>query len=322
MIISMNNHWLSITVIFFLSLPQTKSFASENLYSKVLPGCVEILVGGRLDGSGVIVDKNGSVLTALHVIRKKPKTYESLSRELGRLPLTLVATYRGSDLALLSLPKRKQVYPTLHLAKKIPEEGSKVFLMGSPIFRHQLMLTGFIARRTPTFSWYDQAFTDTFPITGMAAPGTSGGPWVNDIGEVFGIQVAGVTTDRGHQGVNSVVGIKSIKKLLNAQKNIVVPTIGSAVEELWGQSPRLLEKLPNHINGLLFRQVTSNGVCAKAGIKNEDIMLSVNGKNFQRIEPFIQYIRSLKIDSKLKFLVCDAEGENKREVEIVLQPLN
>ena len=318
----MNNHWLSITVIFFLSLPQTKSFASENLYSKVLPGCVEILVGGRLDGSGVIVDKNGSVLTALHVIRKKPKTYESLSRELGRLPLTLVATYRGSDLALLSLPKRKQVYPTLHLAKKIPEEGSKVFLMGSPIFRHQLMLTGFIARRTPTFSWYDQAFTDTFPITGMAAPGTSGGPWVNDIGEVFGIQVAGVTTDRGHQGVNSVVGIKSIKKLLDAQKDVVIPTIESAVEELWGQSPRLLEKLPNEIKGLLFRQVIPDGVCAKAGIKNEDIMLLANGKNYLRIEPFIKYIRSLKINSEVKLSVCDAKGENKRQVKITLQPLN
>ena len=318
----MNNHWLGITAIFFLSLPQTKSFASENLYSKVLPGCVEILVGGRLDGSGVIVDKNGSVLTALHVIRKKPKTYESLSRELGRLPLTLVATYRGSDLALLSLPKRKQVYPTLHLAKKIPEEGSKVFLMGSPIFRHQLMLTGFIARRTPTFSWYDQAFTETFPITGMAAPGTSGGPWVNDIGEVFGIQVAGVTTDRGHQGVNSVVGIKSIKKLLDAQKDVVIPTIESAVEELWGQSPRLLEKLPTEIKGLLFRQVIPDGVCAKAGIKNEDIMLLANGKNYQRIEPFIKYIRSLKINSEVKLSVCDAKGENKRQVKITLQPLN
>ena len=61
-------------------------------------------------------------------ISKKPKTYESLSRELGRLPLTLVATYRGSDLALLSLPKRKQVYPTLNLAKKINYYDSQVRL--------------------------------------------------------------------------------------------------------------------------------------------------------------------------------------------------
>lgn len=322
MMISMNNLWLGITLIFFLSGSSTKSIASENLYSKVLPGCVEILVGGRLDGSGVILDKNGSVLTALHVIRKKQKTYECLSRELGRLPLKLVATYRGCDLALLSLPKRKQAYPDLPLANKIPEEGSKVFLIGSPIFRHQLLLTGFIARRTPTFSWYDQAFTETFPITGMAAPGTSGGPWMNDKGEVFGIQVAGVTTDLGHQGVNSVVGIKSIKKLLAAKKDIVVPTIGSAVEELWGQSPRLLEKLPTEIKGLLFRQVTSKGVCAKAGIKNEDIMLSANGKTYERIEPFIKYVRSLKIDSEVNLKVCDAKGENKKQVKITLRPLN
>ena len=322
MMISMNYLWLGITLIFFLSGSSTKSIASENLYSKVLPGCVEILVGGRLDGSGVILDKNGSVLTALHVIRKKQKTYECLSRELGRLPLKLVATYRGCDLALLSLPKRKQAYPDLPLANKIPEEGSKVFLIGSPIFRHQLLLTGFIARRTPTFSWYDQAFTETFPITGMAAPGTSGGPWMNDKGEVFGIQVAGVTTDLGHQGVNSVVGIKSIKKLLAAKKDIVVPTIGSAVEELWGQSPRLLEKLPTEIKGLLFRQVTSIGVCAKAGIKNEDIMLSANGKTYERIEPFIKYVRSLKIDSEVNLKVCDAKGENKKQVKITLRPLN
>ena len=322
MMISMNYLWLGITLIFFLSGSSTKSIASENLYSKVLPGCVEILVGGRLDGSGVILDKNGSVLTALHVIRKKQKTYECLSRELGRLPLKLVATYRGCDLALLSLPKRKQAYPDLPLANKIPEEGSKVFLIGSPIFRHQLLLTGFIARRTPTFSWYDQAFTETFPITGMAAPGTSGGPWMNDKGEVFGIQVAGVTTDLGHQGVNSVVGIKSIKKLLAAKKDIVVPTIGSAVEELWGQSPRLLEKLPTEIKGLLFRQVTSKGVCAKAGIKNEDIMLSANGKTYERIEPFIKYVRSLKIDSEVNLKVCDAKGENKKQVKITLRPLN
>jgi S1-C subfamily serine protease len=156
----------------------------------------------------------------------------------------------------------------------------------------------------------------------MAAPGTSGGPWMNDKGEVFGIQVAGVTTDLGHQGVNSVVGIKSIKKLLTAKKDIVVPTIGSAVEELWGQSPRLLEKLPTEIKGLLFRQVTSKGVCAKAGIKNEDIMLSANGKTYERIEPFIKYVRSLKIDSEVNLKVCDAKGENKKQVKITLRPLN
>ena len=51
-------------------------------------------------------------------------------------------------------------------------------------------------------------------------------------------------------------------------------------------------------------------------------MLSANGKTYERIEPFIKYVRSLKIDSELNLKVCDAKGENKRQVKITLRPLN
>ena len=68
------------------------------------PACLEILVGGRLDGSGSIVCSSGLVLTACHVIRKRNKKYE-LSPSTWEEATKSVATYRGSDLALLRLPK-------------------------------------------------------------------------------------------------------------------------------------------------------------------------------------------------------------------------
>ncbi|MDG0964208.1 MAG: trypsin-like peptidase domain-containing protein [Opitutales bacterium] len=292
-----------------------------DLYTNISPGCVEILVGGRLDGSGVIVDTKGLVMTAFHVVRKKGKKMEALSHSLGRLPLRLIATNRGSDLALLALPEKKGGYSFLPFAKQIPTEGTTVFLMGSPIFRHNLLLRGAIARRSESYSWYDGSFTNTFPITGIAAPGTSGGPWVNQKGEVFAIQVAGVTTERGHQGVSSAVGLHSIKLLLEKKATISVPTIQAAVEELWGQSPFLLKTMPDALKGLLFRQVSPKGVCGKAGIKDEDIMREVNGITFQRIEPFISYIRSLQIGEEVEFLICDAKGENKKKISILLAEL-
>ena len=52
------------------------------------------------------------------------------------------------------------------------------------------------------------------------------------------------------------------------------------------------------------------------------IMLSANGKTYERIEPFIKYVRSLKIDSEVNLKVCDAKGENKKQVKITLRPLN
>ena len=297
--------------IFSLSLC---SLSGQSLYQKASPACVEILVGGRLDGSGSVVCPSGLVLTACHVIRKKSKRYEALSPRLGRKPLKLIATYRGSDLALLALPSSEKPYPTLSLAKEIPAEGKPVFLIGSPIFRHHLLLSGTIARRSESYSWYDGGFTNTIPISGLGAPGSSGGPWLNRKGEIIGVQVATVTTSKVHQGVSSVVPLNSIRELLAKKKNIEVACIESAVEEIWGQSTQLIEKMPDATKGLLLRQVHKDGVAYKAGIRNEDIILAADGKTYERIEPFMKMLRSKKPGSPIVLKVCSVNGEKKREL--------
>ena len=173
--------------------------AEQGLYKKISPACVEILVGGRLDGFGAIVCSSGLVLTACHVSRKQNKKYEALSPQLGRKTAEPIATYRGSTGPSLRLPK-SDTLPRSAL-QSIPTEGKRVFLLGSPIFRHHLLLSGTIARRSESFSWFNGGFTNTIPISGIGAPGSSGGPWVNPKGEIIGVQVASVTTDKGHQGM-------------------------------------------------------------------------------------------------------------------------
>lgn len=288
--------------------------AEQGLYKKISPACVEILVGGRLDGSGAIVCSSGLVLTACHVIRKQNKKYEALSPQLGRKQLNLIATYRGSDLALLRLPKSDTPYPALPLAKSIPTEGKRVFLLGSPIFRHHLLLSGTIARRSESFSWFNGGFTNTIPISGIGAPGSSGGPWVNPKGEIIGVQVASVTTDKGHQGISSAAPLHSIRNFLAKKKNLSVACIEAAVEELWGQSPQLIEKFKPGTQGLLLRQVTRNGAAFKAGLRDEDLILEAGGRTFVRIEPFLAMLRKKKPGALIKLRVSSANGENEREV--------
>ena len=305
-------HMLILTTL-VLTLP---ALSGQALYKKISPACVEILVGGRLDGSGAIVCPSGLVLTACHVIRKQSKQYEALSPKLGRKPLSLVATYRGSDLALLKLPASDKPYPALSLAREIPPAGKPVFLLGSPIFRHHLLLSGTIARRSESFSWYDGGFTNTIPISGIGAPGSSGGPWVNPRGEIIGVQVASVTTGNGHQGVSSAVPVHSVRNFLAKKENVAVACIQSAVEELWGQSPQLIKKIPTGTRGLLLRQVITGGVTAKAGLKNEDLILSADGKTYVRIEPFLKMLRKKKPGSKIELEICSSNGENRREISL------
>jgi len=321
----MNIHLLaiiaSLSVGSMLAADDNKSKAKP-LYAKVVPACLEILVGGRLDGSAAIVSEEGLVLTACHVIRKKSKSYEALSPTLGRHPLELVCTDRSHDLALLSLPKREKPYPFLKVARNIPNEGRPSYLLGAPVFRHNLLITGYVAKKKSSFEWYDEAFAETFAIAGIGAGGTSGGPWLNAKGEIIGVQVASMTLGDIHQGIASAIPPTAIRSLIEKKETVVTPTIQAAVEEIWGQSPEFLEKIKPNTKGLLLRQVAKNGVAAKAGLKDEEIILKVGGKRvFERIEPFMQMLRRKKPGDMLLLHVADSKGEGQRTVKIKLAEL-
>ena len=79
--------------------------------------------------------------------------------------------------------------------------------------------------------------------------------------------------------------------------------------------------MPKEVKGLLFRQVSPHGACAKAGIKDENIMLQADNQIFERIEPFVKYIRSRKIGEEIKFLISNSNGENEKMVSVKLAEL-
>ncbi len=293
----------------------------KGLYQKVSPACVEILVGGRLDGSGSIVSPDGLVLTACHVIRKKSKRYEALTPTADRLPLELVATDRSLDLALLALPKREAPYPALSFAKSIPPEGTTVHLFGSPVFRHRLLLNGSVAGRSNRYEWYDGAFTETYAIAGIGAGGSSGGLWLNGKGEIIGVQVASVAFGEKHQGVSSAIPVQRIRRFATKGETVTTATMEAAVEELWGQSPEYLAGVPSDLRGLVLRQVRKQGAAAKAGLKDEEILLEVDGKSYERIEPFMKLIRSKRPGKTLRLRVADKQGNDARNVTLKLAEL-
>ena len=287
-------------------------------YNRVQPAAVEILVNGRMAGSGSIVDDNGSVLIAAHMLPGSDATIEAHSRTLGRYPVRLIAVDRAHDLALLQLPERDTAWPHLSIAQKAPQAGERVFVFGAPVFRHEVMLAGTVARSQPTFEFYDGAFREIMHITAISPIGTSGGPWVNTRGEIFGVQSAAMTIKGGHQGVAYAAPLSAIRKLLIKKQTIQATTLQTGLEELWSQSPSLLNKLPKDFRGLVVRQLQGNGVAAKAGLKEWDLIVSVNGKLYERTEELMRFIRSKKPGDTLQIEATDREGKNLRELFVKL----
>ena len=292
------------------------------VYERVQPAALEILVNGRMAGSGSIVDAGGSVLIAAHMLPAGNEAHlEAHSSTLGRQPLRLIGLDLAHDLALLQLPLQAEEYPHLTIAQRSPRPGEPVYLYGAPVFRHDVMISGKIARAQPTFEFYDGAFREILHISGISPIGTSGGPWVNARGELIGVQSAAMTIKGAHQGIAYASPLASLKKLSEIKQTIQSATLQTGVEELWSQQPGFLEPLPKDFRGLVVRQLKANGVAAKAGLKEWDIITQLDGQAVEWTRDYVRILHSNKPGATITVRATDRTGNKPRDFIIQLVPI-
>jgi len=309
---------LWIGVVAGCAAPQTQ----PNVYAKLKEASVEILVNGRLAGAGSVVDSKGHVLIANHMVPGDGAKVEAQSITLGRHSIKIVARDRGHDLMLFKLPARDRPYPHLSLAKAKTKAGQPVYLFGAPVFRHHIMISGTVARAHPTFEFYDGAFREILHISAISPIGTSGGPWVNAAGELIGVQSAAMTINGAHQGIAYAAPLAALRRFLEKKETVQSATMQTGVEELWGQEPGFISKLPKGFRGLVVRQLRGNGVAAKAGLKEWDIIVAAEGKPIEHTGNLLRLIRSKKPGQSIKLRATDRMGKNARDLTVRLVPIN
>ncbi len=298
--------------------PQTQ----PGVYAKLKEASVEILVNGRLAGAGSVVDPKGHVLIANHMVPGDGAKVEAQSITLGRHSIKIIARDRGHDLMLFKLPARDRPYPHLSLAKAKTKAGQPVYLFGAPVFRHHIMISGTVARAHPTFEFYDGAFREILHISAISPIGTSGGPWVNAAGELIGVQSAAMTINGTHQGIAYAAPLSSLRRLFEKKETVHGASMQTGVEELWGQEPGFISKLPKEFRGLVVRQLRGNGVAAKAGLKEWDIIVAAEGKPIERTDNLLRLIRSKQPGQSIKLRATDRMGKNARDLTVKLVPIN
>ena len=211
------------------------SAVSGELYARLKQASVAVLVNGHLGGSGSLIDAEGWVITAAHVIRQPGLRVELLSSAAGRCNAEVVAIDMGHDLALLRAEPRDGGYPFLPLADAMPPVGAEVYLVGTPIFRHTVMFRGIVARDESSFEYLNVGYVSVLTVTATVPSGTSGAAWVDRHGALIGVQ-AGVMSSNGIPVGVAFAGLGSaVKRLLETRQNASTPNLGAAVEEPWQQ---------------------------------------------------------------------------------------
>jgi serine protease Do len=234
-------------------------------------------------GSGFIVDPKGIILTNFHVVAGTDRVEIQLKD--GRKFLsTDIKGDRKNDLAIVRI-NTKEPLPYLELGDSDAMEiGDRVLAVGAPFGLRGTVTAGIVSSKGRSSRdlelTRDRAVYEDYLQTDAAInPGNSGGPLVNLEGKVIGINTAIKSRSGGFQGVGLAITSSLAKEIVDKlvrEGAVRRGYLGVSVQEL---DPDVAARMGVKAGtGVRVAQVMKGTPAAKAGIQEDDVILSVDGK--------------------------------------------
>ena len=320
--------FIVMRVFFFILLIPSLVWAQRlpSISARVDRAGFGVFVGGDLTGSGIVIDPTGLALTAAHQIVQQDEALHARSIHLGASPLTVLAVDLGHDLALIQLGKRTAPYDYVPLAQQIPGLGEPIYLLGSPIYRHNLLLRGSIARAQAGYEYFPSRrhYVRVGYVSGPSPAGTSGGAWLSADGHLVGIQIGlmhtGTPNGSAPVGIAYMAPLDGIRALVKRRRSIQRPSLMIGVEELWEQDADARRAFQPQSTGLYVAKMSADSPAAIAGLAVGDLIISMGDQPVIYRDSFLNSIRSKQAEETIRLTVM---GQNRktRRLSISLSPL-
>lgn len=272
----------------------------------------------RGEGSGVIVDQEGYILTNFHVVDQASRVDVKLSdgrvihkaRVVGADPLTDIAVVKISDGRLTAAPWGDS---------DALEPGDPVLAIGSPFGLAETVTAGIISakgRRELPVSTHYQDFLQT---DAAVNPGNSGGPLVNMKGEVVGINTAII--GEAYQGISFAIPSKlaqGVYEQLKAGGKVARGWLGVELQPLTEALSRQLEL--KDVRGVLVASVVRGGPADEAGIEPGDVITTWNGQQVKEPSDLSLAVARTAIGFKAPVVLLRNGEERKAMVTVGERP--
>jgi serine protease Do len=255
-------------------------------------------------GSGVIVDAQGHILTNNHVIEGADKVTVTLSdAQRTEWKATIVGTDPRTDLAVLKVNASKPLpAATLGDSSKV-KVGQWAIAIGNQLGEFDATMTvGVVSatgRRLRDLGNADSDYRDLIQTDAAINRGNSGGPLVNVRGEVIGINTAIASPTGGSVGIGFAIPINTAKQVMESliahgkvergYLGVYIQTLDEALKKFYGVE-----------GGALVQRVEPHGPAEKAGVRPEDVIVSVNDKKVADADEARNVISSLPPNSTVR----------------------
>jgi len=222
-------------------------------------------------GSGVIMDSQGYILTAHHVVDNVDKIEVAL-QDGRRYAAQLIGSDRYTDLAVLKIDADNLPVIPVQSTRRI-QVGDIVLAIGNPYNIGQTITQGIISASGGRVG-VSNSYSDLIQMDAVINQGASGGALVNTAGELIGINNARYNSafGDGGEGIYFAVPYENARKVMKTliqEGKVVRGYIGISV------NPNFSEE--QSLSGILITEVEQDSPAAKAGLQVNDFLIAIGG---------------------------------------------
>lgn len=262
------------------------------------------LSNGSATGSGFVIDPAGYILTNNHVISMaasdRTAKLEVVFADRNRVPARIAGRDPKTDVAVLKVDNVANLTVAQLGNSRDLQIGDEVVAFGSPLGLDRTVTSGIVSALDRAVPLRPDAESDTDAVidaiqTDAAInPGNSGGPLVDSDAKVVGINTAGLVPGGGSIGLGFAIPIDQavpIAQALIRDGKVSHPQIGVNASDV--RNDRVL--------GAQVRNVVDGSPAAQAGLRENDVVVSFNGRTIESADELTVAVRTAKIGEPVKF---------------------
>lgn len=270
---------------------------------------------GSGSGSGVIVSKDGYIVTNNHVIANASEI-EVILNDNTKYTAKVVGADPSTDLAVLKV-EAQNLRPMLLGNSDDLKIGEWVLAVGNPFNLTSTVTAGIVSAKARNINIIERNNQnipiESFIQTDAAVnPGNSGGALVNTKGELVGINTAIASQTGSYAGYSFAIPVNLMIKVMSDLIDFGIVQRGFLGVQISDISQELKEKenLKTTV-GVYVGGVTDDGGAKKAGFKKGDVITKINGKEVNSVAALQEEIGKKRPGDKVSVTLINAKGEQE-----------
>ncbi|MCL2260156.1 MAG: Do family serine endopeptidase [Fibromonadales bacterium] len=273
-------------------------------------------------GSGVIISSSGQILTNNHVVQGADQIKVSLSDK-REFKAKIVGTDSLTDIAVIQIEETVKDLPAATLGNSDAlRVGEWVIAIGSPFALSQTVTKGIVSAKGVHgrgITSYEN-FIQTDAAINM---GNSGGGLFNLAGELIGVNTAILTRSGGFQGIGFAIPVNWARSIMNdlvKDGKVSRGWLGVSIQDVDANIAKALKLNP--AKGALISEVFDGSPAQKGGLKDGDVVRSINGQVIDDANSLRNTVAALRPGENAEFEVLRDGKSLKLKINIALRDEN